>query len=199
MAVKFCLLCFPLSLLLFLIRTPFAAAILCWELNAIEGGPRYPTIEINGNNVVSVAAADCLHIISVLPESLHCDPALSDSHKKLTYTFGRLIKHRFDLPAYVRYKSCEVRINAVIREHPASPDRDFRPFTRKECAYYIWNLLKAELEAIVRTCPTGCGYGSVPEDQFGMPENMGETKNMVTVYPAGMLTDVLGEGHLYEI
>ena len=197
MPVNFRLVFLPLSFLLLLVHTPFAASVHCWELNAIADDPRnYPTVEINGKTVIRVHAADCLHIVSALPQSLHCDPLLQAVYKAPTLTYGPLVTHRFDLPAYVRHNSCEVRLEAAICD---IPDRPWRAFTRKESAFYIWNSLKAEVEAIVHTCPTGCGWGTVHEDEVGLPKTM-KGKNSVTVYPAELLTALLGDTlHIYNV
>ena len=197
MRIKSRLLLLPLSFPLLLLHTLLTASLHCWELSAIPNDTRgYPTVEIDGKEIVKVVAADCLFIAAALPRSLHCEPAAQAAHGALTLTYGRLGTPRFDMPASIRYKSCEIRLDASVRELPSCSRR---PCTRKECAFYLWNSLKAEIERIVHTCPSGCGWGSVPEAEVGLPKTM-EGKNSVTVYPAGLLTSILGDDvHVYNV
>ena len=201
MPTKSLLLLFPLSFLLLLVNPPLAASVECWY-PGLDHPPDHPTVDMAGGKVPPPKAADCLHIASILPSSLWFDPAIQASHRKLTLSYGPLSKHRFDLPAVIRHKSCEVLIRG--RTHNQA-EQARREFTREDTAYYFWNTFKAEIERIVRQCIMGTGKkGGVAIlteklGETGLPDGLKNSIAVIMVYPTGSQRVPREDTNLYNV
>ena len=201
MPFKSFLLLLPFFFLLLLPHAPLAASVQCW-VNSLDDPPDHPTGQLAGHSFPKPTAADCLHIASVLPSSLWFDPAIQAAHQTLTFSYDRLASHRFDLPAILRHKSCEVRLRGRTREEP---DRPGREFTREDMAFYFWNTFKAEIQRIVNECIMGTGtkggMGILTEklDELGLPEPMRGSLAIVMVYPIGSQRIPRQGMHIYNV
>ena len=201
MSVKSLLLVLPLSFVLLLVHTPFAASLLCYIPYADH---RLGYFIKAGKHLAQPVAADCLHIASVLPSSLTpFDPTIQPSYERLTLSYGPLSNHHFDLPAAIRHKSCEVSLFRSRLDHRTQVPQPWRDFTREETAFYLWNALKAELQAIIQLCiakGTGAisGSGSVHGSETGLPGRMEDWQAIINVYPTGAMW-LADDTHIYYV
>ena len=148
----------PLSLLL-CIYIPFSDSHLdCYPITP-GGRHRNSTnpgmFKVGWRRLAVPVAADCLHIVSILPSSLDMDVSAQRAHTNITLSYGRIASHRFDLPALFVHKTCAIDISTNL-PHPYNAQ-----FTRQETAFYFWNPLKSMVRNIVNTClnEPGVFYG----------------------------------------
>ena len=191
----------PLIFLFLLVHTSSAACFLCYIPYANH---RLGYFIKAGQTFAQPVAADCHHIVSVLPSSLTpFDVALQPSNQNLTLSYGRLSNHRFDLPAAIRHKTCEVSLFRSWLDHAAHPLRPWRDFTRKEAAFYLWNVLKAEIEQIARVCfvegsRSISGTSIVRGSDLGLPQTMQDWQAVINVYPTGAMR-LRDDTHIYNV
>ena len=201
MSVKSLQLNLTLLFLVLLVHTPFAASFSC---DIPYANHRLGYFMKAGQISAQPEAADCLHIASVLPSSLTpFDPAIQPSHERLTLSYGRLSDHRFDLPAAIRYKTCEVSLFRSWLDHSTHTHQPWREFTREETAFYLWNAWKAELEQIVHVClvkgkNTISGSGILHGGEIGLPRKMKSWRAVINVYPTGAMR-LRDDTHIYNV
>ena len=137
MSIKTFLLFLP-SILLLLLYRPVGATD---DINCVP----YARASRQQRKYPKPLAADCLHIISLLPSSLHLEPGQQHDPGQVSVTYGRLITHRYDLPASFIHRTCQVSI--IDPSHP-----DDGPMSRQDAAYYLWNPAKALAKRLIDTC-----------------------------------------------
>ena len=162
------LLLFLSPFLLLIIYTPFASSINCVPIPQ-EAAANHGSFTIGSRNFTVPVAADCLHIVSVLPSSLHLDPSEQRAHGSLTLNYRPFERHRFDMPALFKHRTCEIHITTHIRDHP--DHHHGREYTRMENAFYFWNIFKSTARDIINTCMIGteswCGFDGLLGSTMG--------------------------------
>ena len=204
MQVKSFLVVIPFFLLLQVYTALAESHVQCWPLlpglgHRLDAAPG--SFKFGSEELPIPAAADCLHIISNLPSSLAMNPFKQAAYGRLAVEYGRLVSHRFDLPALLVHQTCAIGISSAFYD---SEKMYGRQLTRQETAFYFWNSFKSSAQKVVHTCltePAGHygGFEHMEGADAGVTEKrLAKSFIMISVLPAGY-PEPGNLGHIYQV